>query len=323
MAKILKKKATHGGKQGVCMKNNYIELQKKVVNYSLGQFIHFNSATEQFNIMPDDTKDWEWIMENRTAVRKYPFDAKSWNPCKLDCKQWAEASGKLGAKFAALTAKHHEGFCIWHTNTTEHSVRNATYTVDVVGEYLEAYRSAGIDAGLYFSMLDLQEEIGRYHCTKEQVEFTKTQLEELLTNYGEIPFLVIDGWHAKWGGPRYEKMDYDEMASFIKSLQPNCLILNHSCENNLDHTDIVFFENAAGQDVPMSFEGPGTGGNILTNNWFWKATDPTLELKSAEWAVGKIKEFNSRYCSFLLNASPNKFGLIDDNMVSRFEEIGR
>lgn len=307
---------------GEKMNKNYIELQKKIVNYNVGQFIHFNSATEQFNVMPDDTKDWEWIMENRTGVRKYPFDTKTWNPTKLDCTQWAAASKKLGAKFASLTAKHHEGFCIWPTKTTEHSIKNASCQTDVVGEYLEAYRSAGIDAGLYFSMLDLQEKIGRYGCTKEQVEFTKAQIEELLTQYGEIPFLVVDGWGAKWGGPRFENMPYGDMEDFIKGIQPNCLILNHSCEVNLDHTDIVFFENAAGQEVGENFRGPGTGGNILTNNWFWKKTDPELELKSAKWAVDKINQFNDRYVSFLLNASPNKDGLLDDNMVNRFEEIG-
>ncbi len=306
------------------MGRNYIELQKKIVNYGLGQFIHFNSATEQFCNIEDDprAKDWEWIMENRTGVRKYPFDPKAWNPSKLDCKQWAAASKKLGARFASFTAKHHEGFCVWPTKTTEHCVRNATYSNDVVGEYLEAYRSAGIEAGLYFSMLDIQERINRHHCTKEQVEFTKAQLEELLMNYGDIPFMVIDGWHAFWGGPRYERMEYEDMERFIKSIQPSCLILNHSCEVNLDHTDMVFFENAAGQNVPKWFEGPGLGGNVLTDTWFWKERHPEAELKSAEWAIDKICEFNSHNCAFLLNASPNKYGLIDDNMVERFEEIG-
>ena len=301
----------------------YLQRQMKIVNAGLGQFIHFNSATEQFCVMLDDVKDWEWQMENRTGIRKYPFDEKTWNPDQLDCRQWAEASGKLGAGFACLTAKHHEGFCIWPTKTTEHCVRNAKCTRDVVGEYLEAYRSAGIEAGLYFSMLDLNEQIGRYHCTREQVEFTKAQLEELLTWYGKIPFLIIDGWHAKWGGPRYENMDYTGMEDFIKSIQPDCLILNHSCENNLDHTDLVFFENAAGQDVPENFTGPGAGGNILTNHWFWKADDSKLELKSAQWAMERIRRFNAHNTAFLINASPNCRGLLDDNLVERFAEIGK
>lgn len=321
--KIQRKRTTLGGKGESSMDLHYIELQKKLVNYQLGQFIHFNSATEQFNVMPDDVKDWEFQMENRTGIRKYPFDEKTWNPYKLDCRQWADATVKLGAKFACLTAKHHEGFCIWPTKTTEHCVRNATCTRDVVGEYLEAYRSAGIDAGLYFSMLDLNERIGRHHCTREQVEFTKAQLEELLVEYGKIPFLIIDGWHANWGGPRYEKMDYEEMEQFIKSFQPDCLILNHSCEHNLDHTDIVFYENAAGRNPRESFVGPGAGGNILTNHWFWKASDPEMELKSVEWVMERVRNFNAHNTAFLVNASPNKYGLIDDNMVQRFEEIGK
>ncbi|MGI5894818.1 MAG: alpha-L-fucosidase [Candidatus Merdivicinus sp.] len=299
---------------------NLVELQKWFVNLRLGQFIHFNSATAQFH--NTNIEDWEYGHENRGMERKYPFDPATWNPQKLDCYQWAAASKSMGAKFAALTAKHHEGFCIWNTRTTEHCIRNATCKRDVVAEYLKAYREAGISAGLYFSMLDLTHEIGRKKCTPEDVEFTKEQLRELLTNYGEIPFLIIDGWQARWGGPFYEKMPFEEIDDFVKSLQPNCLLINHSCETSLAHSDIVFYENAAGQEVPDGFMGPGAAGNKLTNNWFWHDTDATTTLKPAQWALEKAMEMNSRNVAFLINASPNDQGLLDENMIARFAKIG-
>lgn len=297
-----------------------ISLQKKFVNYRLGQFIHFNSATFQFN--NTELMDWEFDVENSGSSRKYPFDPADFNPTKLDCTQWAKASKSLGAAFSALTTKHHEGFCLWPTKTTPHSVKSSPCSKDVVGEYLEAYRSAGIDAGIYFSMLDLTHRIGKNSCTKEDVLFTKEQLHELLTGYGKIPFIIVDGWQADWGGPLYEAMPFEEINSFVKSLQPDCLLINHSCETSLTHTEIVFYENAAGQEVADGFNGPGCAGNILTDCWFWRKTDPDSELKSAQWAIDKIHEMNSKNVSFLLNASPNSLGLIDDNMAARFEEIG-
>lgn len=94
------------------MENDFlIRKQIEFVNYRLGQFIHFNSATFQFN--STEMKDWEYDVENFQTARKYPFDPKDFCPDELDCAQWAEASHLLGAKFAALTTKHHEGFCLW------------------------------------------------------------------------------------------------------------------------------------------------------------------------------------------------------------------
>jgi alpha-L-fucosidase len=298
-----------------------IEKQKWFVNLRLGMFIHFNSATFQFN--DSDIIDWEYDSENGGEPRRYPFDPKDFNPENLDCSQWAEAASLLGAKFAALTAKHHEGFCLWPTATTEYCVRNAKIKTDVVGEYFKAFRAKGILPGLYFSMLDLTRGIGRKGCTGDDVEYTKNQLTELLTCYGEIPFIIIDGWQAFWGGPPYSDMPYEEIDSHIKSIQPDCMLLNISCENNLDHTEVVFYENAAGQDVEDSFVGPGAGCNKLTDTWFWRKTDPAAELKSARWAVDKIEEMNSRNVTFILNLSPSPSGRADDNLMQRFAEIGR
>lgn len=301
--------------------DSFFENQLHFVNHRLGQFIHFNSATFQF--CDTDMNDWEHGVENDGEPRRYPFDPSAFAPDKLNCAQWAEASSLLGAKFSALTAKHHEGFCLWPTKTTPHSVASAAVKTDVVGEYLEAYRSRGIEAGLYFSMLDLTHHIGKHSCTKEQVEFTKQQFYELLTGYGKIPFIITDGWQSDWGGPLYKDMPFEEMNAFVKSIQPDCLLINHSCETSLAHSDIVFYENAAGQNVEQTFNGPGCAGNILTSHWFWRKTDPTSELKSAKWAVDKINDMNRHNVAFLLNASPNIHGTIDDNMVARFEEIGR
>ncbi|WP_195575150.1 alpha-L-fucosidase [Paenibacillus sp. 1001270B_150601_E10] len=298
-----------------------INRQLWFVNQRLGMFIHFNSATFQF--ADTDIQDWEYAHENHDEPRQYMFDPKDWNPEQLDCSQWARAAKHAGMQFAALTAKHHEGFSLWPSQFTDHCIKNATSTRDVVKEYLQAFRAEGLEAGLYFSMLDLHHKIGRKKCTVDDKLFVKNQLKELLTQYGDIPFLIIDGWNAHWGGPNYEDLPFEEIDALVKQLQPQCLLMNISCESNLEHTDIVFYENAAGQEIEDSFAGPGASCNILTNTWFWRVTDPDMEPKSVDWVLDKIHDANRHQVTFLLNGAPNQKGLLDENVINRFKEIGK
>lgn len=301
--------------------NRLMENQKKFINLRLGTFIHFNSATFQFN--HSEVEDWEYGHENFGEARKYPFDPKDWNPTELDCEGWAKAAKAAGCRFAALTTKHHEGFALWHSAYTDHCVKNGTVKTDVVEAYLKAFRGEGIVAGLYFSVLDLTHGIGRRSCTDEQKAFIKNQLRELLTNYGEIPFLMVDGWGSPWGGPTFEMLPFEELDSFVKSIQPDCMLMNIGASDGLAHTDILFFENAAGQDVGGSFSGPGVSCNKLTRTWFWRADDPVTAPTSPQWAIDKMKHYFPMNVNFMLNISPNIKGKMDENLRTAFEEIGK
>lgn len=301
-------------------KEKLLQRQKFFVNLRFGMFIHFNSATVQF--ATGDLSDWEYDYENAGAPRRFPFEPKDWNPTELDCAQWAKAAKSAGMQFSALTTKHHEGFDLWPSKFTEHCVKNATNKTDVVKEYLSAFRNESIYAGLYFSMLDLHHGIGRKSCSPQNKQLIKDQIGELLTNYGDIPFLIVDGWNADWGGPSYESLPFEEIDAYVKSLQPDCLLMNISCESNLNHTDIVFYENAAGQKADDTFNGPGAGCNILTKQWFWRAEDTAMELKAAQWVIDQLQFMNSHNISFILNGAPNQKGKLDDNIVRRFTEIG-
>lgn len=295
-------------------------LQKEFINLRLGTFIHFNSATMQFHT--GDISDWEYDHENGGKPRLYPFDEKDWNPQNLDCAQWAAAAKSGGIRFAALTAKHHEGFALWPTEYSEHCVKNGTNKTDVVAAYLKAFREAGIAAGLYFSILDLTAGIGRRSCTKEQKDMVKGQITELLTNYGEIPFLIVDGWNAPWGGPSYDMLPFEEIDELVKGLQPNCLLANIGWTEGVEKTDFVFFENGAGQEITAGFEGPGILCQKFTGTWFWRAADPDTETASAQWAAGLLKKCNAMNVNLMLNISPNKDGKLDDNLMAAFKSFG-
>ena len=297
--------------------------QMDFINLRFGTFIHYNSASVQFHATPD-LSDWEFFCENGGNPRQYPFDEKDFAPQVTDTDTWANMAKAAGCRFAALTAKHHEGFCLWPTKATEHSVKNATVSTDVVAKYLESFRKVGIAAGLYFSILDLTQGVSRnIPFTEEHAAFIETQVTELLTNYGEIPFLMVDGWNSPWGGPSFQDFPFERLDNLIKSLQPNCLLLNIGWPYSLAGTDVVFYENAAGQELSGDFSGPGVSCNKLTDTWFHRDEDRVTPPKTADWAVAKAHEYFKSNVNFMLNISPDENGCVDQNLIDAFQEIGR
>ncbi len=297
--------------------------QLSFINLRFGTFIHFNSASVQFS-ESEDIIDWEYDCENGGVPRKYPFNEADWAPEVIDTDLWARMAKSAGCRFAALTTKHHEGFCLWHTEACEHSVKNATVKTDVVAKYLDSFRREGIAAGLYFSILDLTQGIRRGRPFGEaEYAFVEKQITELLTSYGEIPFLMVDGWNAPWGGPSYKDLPFEKLDGLVKSLQPNCLLLNIGCSDSLSGTDIVFYENAAGQEAEASFSGPGVSCNKLTDAWFHRADDKDKAPRTAEWVLEKANGYFPSNINFMLNISPDKNGCVDQNLVDAFNDIGK
>lgn len=84
------------------------------------------------------------------------------NPVKLDCGQWARVARSAGMSYGCLTTKHHSGFCIWHTETTDYSVQSSPFQRDVVREYVDAFRREALEVMLYYSILDTRHNIRRY-----------------------------------------------------------------------------------------------------------------------------------------------------------------
>ena len=212
------------------------QLQQDFVDLRFGMFIHFNIPT----FAPDDWPDPD-------------LPASVFNPKKLDCTQWAKAAKSANMSYGCLTTKHHSGFCIWDTKTTDYNVMNSPLKRDVVREYVDAFRKAGLKVMLYYSILDTHHRIRPHMITREKIDMIKAQLKELLTNYGPITALIIDGWDAPWSRISYDDVPFPEIYNYIKSLQPECLVMDLNAakypREALFYTDIKSYEQGAGQKI--------------------------------------------------------------------------
>ena len=288
------------------------QLQQEFVDLRFGMFIHFNIPT----FSPEDWPDPDQPVS-------------TFNPTRLDCHQWAKAAKAANMSYGCLTTKHHSGFCIWDTKTTDYNSMNSPVHKDVVREYVDAFRSEGLKVMLYYSILDTHHRIRPGHNdTKKQTALIKAQLTELLSNYGEVTALIIDGWDAPWSRISYEDIPFPEIYQHIKSLQPNCLVMDLNAakypREGLYYTDIKSYEQGAGQKINTTENQlPALACLSIQRTWFWKESMPTDKLKDVNWLVKEnIEPYNNAYCNFILNVAPNRDGLMDDNAVEALRQIG-
>lgn len=289
------------------------QLQQEFVDLRFGMFIHFNIPTYS----PEDWPDPD-------------MPVSAFNPQRLDCHQWAVAAKSANMSYGCLTTKHHSGFCIWDTKTTEYNSMNSPVHRDVVREYVDAFREAGLKVMLYYSILDTHHDIRRGMIdTKRHTAYIKAQLKELLTGYGDITALIIDGWDAPWSRISYDEIPFQEIYEYVKSLQPNCLVMDLNAakypREALFYTDIKSYEQGAGQHIDtMQNQLPALACLPIQRTWFWKESMPTDKLRDVQWLVSEnIIPYNKAHCNFILNVAPNRDGLMDANAVEALQSIGR
>lgn len=202
-------------------------------------------------ILPSDIQK-KWVLRGKSIFFHFginTFTGKEWgdgtedlslfNPEQLDCRQWIRTIKNAGFQMAILTAKHHDGFCLWPTAYTEFSVKNTPYKEgkgDIVREFVDACHEYGIEAGLYVSPWDRNAESWG---TPEYNEYYINQLKELLTNYGKISECWWDG-----AGSENAQYDFARWVSVVRNLQPECAIF--SSGKGMKYTDCRWAGNERG-----------------------------------------------------------------------------
>ena len=289
------------------------QLQQEFVDLRFGMFVHFGLPTFQ-------EADW-------TDPQLSP---EVFNPVKLDTDQWVKVAKSAGARFICISVKHHAGFCMWNTATTDYSVMNTPLHRDVLGELVESLQKEGMQVMYHFSILDTHHGIRpTLPFTPEKTAFIKEQLKELLTLYGPVNTLMFDGWDAPWGRISYEDISFPEIYNYVKSLQPECLVMDLNGakypQEALFYSDVRCYEQGAGQKISADVNKlPAMACYPLQRTWFWKEEFPTSPLKDVEAIVKEnIIPYNEAYCTYILNAAPNRDGLIDDNAAAAMARIGQ
>jgi alpha-L-fucosidase len=292
--------------------NHLHVLQQKFVDLRFGMFIHYNIPTYANADWPD------------------PDTSPSlFNPKHLDPDQWAKAAKSANMSYGCLTTKHHSGFCIWDTKSTDYNVMNSPYGKDVVKQFTDAFRANGLKVMLYYSILDTHHKLRPNQITAKDIELVKTQITELLTKYGKIEALIIDGWDAPWSRISYDDIPFEDIYHLIKTLQPDCLVMDLNGAKypaeGLYYTDIKTYEMGAGQRMSSGNKiMPALACLPINTSWFWKSDFPTVPVRKPQEIVDKlIKPLNAASCNFILNVAPNQDGRIDENAVAALKEVGR
>jgi alpha-L-fucosidase len=287
------------------------ELQQSFVDLKFGMFIHFNIPT-YFN------QDWPDPEASPAAF----------NPVKLNADQWAKAAKSAHMTYGCLTTKHHSGFCIWDTQTTDYSVMHSPYKKDVVRQFVDAFRANHLKVMLYYSILDTHHKLRPNEIQPRHLEMVKKQLTELLTHYGPIEALIIDGWDAPWSRISYDDIPFEQVYQLVKKLQPNCVLMDLNGakypKDGLYYTDIKTYEMGAGQRMSKDInQMPSLACLPLQSSWFWKTDMPTTAVKDPAKLVNEtLITLNKSNCNFILNVAPNRSGLFDDNALAALKQIG-
>lgn len=256
--------------------------------------------------------------------------ASIFDPSDLDTDEWVRTAKELGARYVVLTAKHHDGFCLWPTATTDYSVTSSPWRDgggDLVGELAESCRLHGMKLGLYLSPWDRN--APQYEDPEAYDEFYLAQLRELCTDYGQLHELWFDG-----AGSAGREYDWERIGELIAELQPQAMVFNMGPatirwignEDGLasDPVEYVTRSTDLNQYDPdvVDLGGarylPPECDVSLRDGWFWQEGE---QPKSLPHLLAIHDRSVGLGANLLLNVPPDRRGRIDPADAARLREL--
>ncbi len=283
-------------------------------------------------------EDEEWIPRDSTLIYE---DYKKWywslkdkfNPTDFDPEQWAQVTKAGGMKYMIFTTKHHDGFNMFDTKQTNFSIMNGAFRenprANVTKYILEAFRNQDFMVGTYFSKPDWHSDFywwRRYATATRGVnykinrhpqqwekfqQFTYNQIEELMTGYGKVDILWLDGgWVA---APRQD-IRMDKIATMARTHQPDLLIVDRTIHGKYENYQTP---ERSIPEVQQSF--PWESCITLSNDWSWI---PNSKFKSAKQVLALLAEVTAKGGNLLLGVGPTPEGVIQPEVTAILNEIG-
>lgn len=294
----------------------------------------------------------EWVRSNeRMPEEKYMPFFREFDPSAADPKAWVQAAKEAGMGYVILTAKHHDGFCLFDSELTDFKSTNTPMGRDIVREFLEAGREAGLKVGLYYSLIDwhhpdFPHHGDRYHpmrsdpaASNEERDFERYlaymhgQVKELCTRYGRLDVLWFDFSYNQLRGEAWRA---NELADMVRTLQPGILL-----NNRLEVSGEGFGSLAQGEPAPChgDFVNPermvppeglfDPQGRPLywetctTMNHSWGYCAGDTWYKPAPLLLKKLVECVSKGGNFLLNVGPDGNGRIPRQAMDTLKYLGQ
>jgi len=290
-------------------KKSVKQLQQDFRKLEFGMFLHYNMATY---------KNVQWVVG-------YPSPA-DFNPGgKVDTDAWADAAVSAGMKYGVLTVKHVAGFCLWDSKYTTYDIMHpdCPYKQDLVAQFVKSFKSRGLKVGLYYcwrhpgfnekyKVIPPECDPAK-HTLKEQNEFQKKQIAELIEKYPDVFYIWNDALDDK-------VMTAKQAKTFFNNNSRQVLTSSNWWDWGKKGTPFMDIPIKEMRHFPETNKVGGETCWELESKWFWNSGTKTRTVKSIMEQMNKAYSRNS---NFLLNVGPDKNGKIIDSSINVLAEIGK
>ena len=299
-----------------------------------GMFIHWGPVS-----LTGKEIGWSRMSEtNKEGTRWQDYDQlyKKFNPEKFDAAQWVSLAKKAGMKYIVFTSKHHDGFCMWDTQYTDHSIMSSPFKRDVVKEISEECKKQGLKFGPYHSVADWYQpdygvsnkaeagyKLDRPPDFEKYFTYLKNELKELHSKYGPFHVFWFDGeWEKPW------THEYGvALNNFCKELQPDAIVNNrvdkgrNDMEGSMKSLDFAGDYATPEQQVgSFNRDFPWETCMTICQQWSWKPKD---KLKSLQECLQTLIQTTGGDGNLLFNVGPMPNGEIEQRQVDRLLEMGK
>lgn len=286
----------------------------------------------------------EWV-KNREKLtnEQYQKYFDNFNPDLYNPKEWARMAKNAGMKYVVLTAKHHEGFCLFDSKYTDYKSTNTPIGKDLIREYVDAFRAEGLKVGFYYSLIDWHHpdytidsrhpqrqetdtayaRLNKGKDMKKYQEYMKNQVRELLTNYGEISIIWFDFSFPGKNGKGRADWDAENLLKLTRQLQPKIIV-----DDRLDLKDVEGgFDFVSPEQYKVDKWPEHNGQKVFwetcqtfSGSWGYYRDETTW--KSPAQLLELLIETVSKGGNLLLNVGPTARGVFDDRAQSRLASMG-
>jgi alpha-L-fucosidase len=295
------------------------------IDARLGMFIHWGLYAQAAR--------HEWVQKDeRISVKEYQKYQEIFNPDLFNPADWAKKAKAAGMKYAVITTKHHDGFCMFDSDYTDYDIKNTPYEKDIIKEWVDAFRAEGLGIGFYYSLIDwhhpdytidknhprsadTQKEYEKLNQGRDMVvyrEYLKNQVREILTNYGKVDILWLDySFPGKFGKDR-DDWGSVELMKMVRKLQPGIIVNDRAdLKNYLGGWDFTTPEQFKVQRWPK-IEGkkvPWETCQTYSGSWGYYRDEYTW--KNNKQLLVLLIESVSKGGNLLLNVGPTARGTFD------------